>query len=54
VARGKITAIGDWDEGASSWVVVVETDGGEILRPLAGECLRQEPEAEAWPDEAAE
>ena len=59
VVRGKITAIGDWDPeaeaGVGAWIVIVEGEDGEILRPLATECLRLEPEQDGdqWPDEAA-
>jgi hypothetical protein len=52
---GRITEIGDWDAGAGAWIVVVEGEDGEILRPLATECMRLEPEQDGdqWPDEAA-
>lgn len=53
VTKGKVTEIGDYDPKAGSWIVLVESEDGEILRPLASECLRIEPEeqpAEHWPD----
>lgn len=51
--KGKITEIGDYDHHAGAWIVLVEGPDGEILRPLATECLRLEPEeqpADQWPD----